>query len=115
MKNTHLRNKEVNSTLVYSKGGTTTASKIVIFTKSDEYSSHSTTKRYKLSYRSGNAFEEFSIEQYDGLKLSPIADIRDLGVKPDQSAFNIMDEKPHKNRIEHLMNMAIEYIKNLIS
>jgi len=115
MRNTYLRNKETNSSLVYVKGGTTTASKIVIFIKSDDYSSHSTIKRYKFSYRSGNAFEEFNIEQYDGSKLSPIADIRDLGVKPDQSAFNIMDEKPHKDRIERLMNMGIEYVKNLIS
>jgi|WetSurSiteA1Bulk_404760.scaffolds.fasta_scaffold89057_2 hypothetical protein len=115
MKTTYLRNKETNSSLVYVKEGTTTASKIVIFNKSDDYSSHSTIKRYKFSYRSGNAFEEFSIEQYDGSKLSPIADIRDLGVKPDNSAFIIMDEKVHKDRIERLMNMGIEYVKNLIS
>ena len=106
--------KEINASLVYSKGGCTTASKIVVFTKSDEHSSVTTTKKFKLSYRSGNAFEEFTIEQYDGLRLETIADLRDLGFKPNTSAYNLLDEKEHKERIETIMMFAAQYIKELI-
>lgn len=115
MRNKYLRHTETNPAIVYTKGGSTTASKVVIFTKSDEYSSHSTVKKFKFSYRSGNAYEEFSIEQYDGLKLSPIANIRDLGVRPDTSTYIILDEKAHKDRIEMIMNKGVEYLTNLIS
>jgi len=111
---TKIRTKEINDALVYVKGGRTTASKIVVFTiwHDDPYSK---IKKFKFSYLSGNAYEEFSIKQYDGLKLECIADLNDLGVRPDASAYNLLNEHEHKQRIEMLMLKAIEYITNLLS
>lgn len=115
MKDTHLKNTETNSSLLYTKGGLTTASKIVIFTKTQEWSSYRRVRKYKFSYRSGNAFEEFQIEEYADSKLNHIADLRDLEVKPDQSAYNLLDEKKHKDRIQRIMTKGVEYLTNLLT
>lgn len=115
MKDTHLKNTETNSVLLYNKGGLTTASKIVVFTKTQEWSSYRRVRKYKFSYRSGNAFEEFQIEEYADSKLNHIADLRDLGIEPDRHAYNIMDEKPHKDRIQKIMTKGVEYLTNLLS
>ena len=84
------------------------------------YNGHSTMiyqvddKKFKFTYESGNAFERFKIEQYDGEKLNYIANILDLGVSRNTSAYMDTDIEM-KNRVASLNEDARKYVKNLIS
>lgn len=70
-------------------------------------------KVFKFKYRNGNAFEEFSGELFNGSNLNLIFSLRDLGVKPNNSAYQLMSETEVKERIEMLTTKGIEFIKLL--
>ena len=99
--------KELHGAWVYTKGGHTEGTKII------ELSFGS--KKFIFNYRNGNAYENFDIGLFDGTVLNPIANIYDLGVKPDNSAYNLMSEAEMKSRLEMLTKKGIEYIKLLYS
>ena len=71
-------------------------------------------KKFKFTYESGNAYERFKIEQYDGLNLNYIANILDLGFKRNTSSYMDSDIEM-KNRVAELNTEARKYVKNLIS
>lgn len=71
-------------------------------------------KKFKVTYESGNAYERFRIEMFDGLKLNHIAHMFDLNVKPNSSSY-INSEIQAQNRYVELCIKAEQYIMNLIS
>ena len=73
-----------------------------------------TQKKFVFSYCNGNAYERFTIEQYDGTKLNKLlGNMADLGVKNDTSAYHLMSEDDQKARFEMLTKKGLEYIKAL--
>jgi len=71
-------------------------------------------KKFKFSYTNGNCWERFKIEMFDGLKLNPIADMSDLGVKVNSSAY-INTDIENKNRVAEVNDKAMKYVKMLLS
>jgi len=70
------------------------------------------TKKFKLTYSSGNAYERFTIEQYDGDKLNLVGTLSDLGVTKD-SSFYVKNEYEKRTRIDLIMKKGYEYIQIL--
>lgn len=73
------------------------------------------SKKFIFNYRNGNAYENFNISLFDGTILNPIANIYDLGVKPDHSAYNLMNETEMLVRLNMLTEKGINFIKLLYS
>jgi hypothetical protein len=71
-------------------------------------------KKFKYTYESGNAYERFTIEMFDGFKLNHIATMTDLGETPNSSSYH-NDELESRNRYAKLCVKAEKYVKNLIS
>ena len=97
--------KTLNKTWLHTKNSSTRATKIY------EYAA----KKFILSYENGNAYERFTISQYDGTKLNPLATLSDLGVKADTSAYHLMEERFQKERFDSTCRLAIGFIKMLNS
>ena len=95
--------KQYNESFVHRNGGTN-ASKIQEFDG----------KKFKYTYESGNAYERFRVEMFDGFKLNPIATMTDLGEKSNSSSY-INDEVQAQNRYAGLCIKAEKYVKMLIS
>jgi len=70
-------------------------------------------KKFILTYRNGNAYEDFTIEQYDGTKLNTIGSMSDLGVKAKTSAYHLMSDIDQDVRFDMLVKKGIEFIKLL--
>jgi len=95
--------KQYNESFVH-RNSTTSASKIQEFDG----------KKFKLSYSCGNAYERFKIEMFNGFQLNPIAEMTDLNMTPNSSAY-INSSIDTENRYVALCVSAEKYIKNLIS
>jgi len=72
-------------------------------------------KVFKFSYSSGNAYEHFNIESFDGDKLHHVFNITDLGFKRNTSAYCTATETEFKNRVKELTEKGIEFVKSLYS
>lgn len=70
-------------------------------------------KKFKFSYRNGNAFEEFQVEMFDGTKLNHICSMKDLGETPQTSAYHLKTEVEAGGRVGHLVKLGINFIKLL--
>ena len=70
-------------------------------------------KKFKFTYESGNSYERFKIEQYDGTQLNLIAGLTDLNEKRNGSAYHDT-EIEMKNRVAVLNDKARKYVENLI-
>jgi hypothetical protein len=71
------------------------------------------TKVFKFSYDTGNAYEHFKGEIFDGDKLNTVFILTDLGVHRNTSAYLLFDERELKERIGDLMDRGVQFIKNL--
>jgi hypothetical protein len=72
-------------------------------------------KKFLFRYENGNAFENFRIYQYDGEKLNHLADMSDLGINRETSAYHLMSEADQKVRVRMLNDKGINFIKLLNS
>lgn len=70
-------------------------------------------KVFKFSYKTGNAFEHFEGECFDGGKMNPVFILTDLGVKRNTSAYLLFTEAESKERIADLTQRGLKFIKNL--
>jgi len=95
------------------RGSTTDATEIVELETMLLNGGKITRRKFKFSYYSGNAFERFQIELFDGDKLNPIANMIDLNVAPNSSAYNIFGKQETLERVNLLMKKGYEYIKLL--
>lgn len=105
-----MKTKVLNNEFIYNNQGAD-ASQIVELT-------HDTWrgfKKFKFTYDSGNAYEHFKIEVIDSKsgQLHPIASITDLGIKPDRSAYNLLNQYDTEARVNMIMAKGYKYIKLL--
>ena len=70
-------------------------------------------KKFKFTYESGNAYERFKIEAWDGEKLNLIGGLTDLNEKRNTSAY-VDDDITMKNRVAVLNDKARKYVENLM-
>jgi len=101
-----MKTKILNTVFLF-HGGATTASQLI------ELYFNVQMKKFKFSYRNGNAYEEFKIEMFDGTQLNHIASMTDLGVKRNTSAYCTMDESETLLRVNMLLGKGYDYIKLL--
>jgi hypothetical protein len=70
-------------------------------------------KVFKFSYETGNAFEHFKGECFDGGQMNTVFILTDLGVKRNSSAYNLFTEDESERRITALTERGLYFIKNL--
>jgi hypothetical protein len=63
-------------------------------------------KTVKFTYEANNAVERFNVEIFDGHKWNHFLSILDMGINPENSAYNIWDEIKRKRRADDLINLA---------
>jgi hypothetical protein len=109
-----LKTIEALHNFTHREGGTTTDAKIInLRIDPDTPGLNIITKKFKFSYRSYNAGEDFNGEIFDGTKFNHVFDITDLGITRDSGAYCVSSEADHKKRIEMLTTKGIEFIKSL--
>lgn len=70
-------------------------------------------KVFKFSYDSGNAFEHFKGEVFDGNQMNTVFILTDLGLERHTSAYLLFTEAQAKARIQDLTKRGIDFIKLL--
>jgi hypothetical protein len=70
-------------------------------------------KVYKFSYDSGNAFEHFKGEVFDGNQMNTVFILTDLGLSRNTSAYLLFTEAEARSRISDLTKRGLEFIKLL--
>ena len=65
-------------------------------------------KKVKMVYQAYNAAEKFTASVFSEDKLNLLFNMRDLGVKPESSAYNIFSEAHRRYRANLLMTLAEE-------
>jgi len=71
-------------------------------------------KKIKITYQAYNASEKCNIEFFDGDKWNHIFNMLDIGIIPENSAYNIWDEVKRKKRADDLFKKAEEMCSFLI-
>jgi hypothetical protein len=99
--------KGILHNFTHKKGYQTTDTKIINLTNG------ATKAKFKFSYRSYNAGEDFNGEIFDGTQLNPVFNINDLGITRDCSTYCVSTEDEHKRRIMMLTDAGIKFIKSL--
>jgi hypothetical protein len=71
-------------------------------------------KKIKITYQAYNASEKCNTEFFDGDKWNHIFSILDMGVRPENSAYNIWDEEKRKKRADDLFKIAESMCNSII-
>lgn len=71
-------------------------------------------RKFKMTYESGNAFERFKIELFDGDNWNVVATMEDLGIQRNTSSY-INSEIEAKNRCVTMTTAGEKFIKMLMS
>lgn len=68
----------------------------------------------KFTYEAYNAVERCTTEMLDGNIWNHIFCMWDLGIEPNNSAYNIWDEKTRQKRADDLFNASLSLITKII-
>jgi len=71
-------------------------------------------KKIKITYEAYNAAEKCNTEFFDGDKWNHILSMMDMGVQPEQSAYNIWEESKRKKRADDLFKKAETMCKGIL-
>jgi hypothetical protein len=63
-------------------------------------------KKIKITYQAYNASEKCNTDFFDGDKWNHIFSILDMGVRQENSAYNIWNEEKRKKRADDLFKIA---------
>ena len=64
------------------------------------------SQKIKITYEAYNASEKCTTEFFDGNRWNPIFSLWDMGVEPNNSAYNIWDAQKRKSRADELFKQA---------
>ena len=73
------------------------------------------SKKLKFTYEAYNADEKYTVELFGNDKWNKISILRDLGEKPNTSAFNILTPKQRETKANRLYLKATKYVKLFLS
>lgn len=71
-------------------------------------------KKVKITYETYNAVERCNTDVFDGYKWNHVLSMLDMGVEPNNSAYNIWDENKRKSRADELLKKAETMIKRIL-
>ena len=71
-------------------------------------------RKIKITYKAYNAVERCDAELFDGDKWNKILDIKDVGIQPENSAYNIWDENRRKRRADNIFNVFENMIYEIL-
>lgn len=70
--------------------------------------------KIKITYQAYNAVEKCNTEIFDGYKWNNILSMLDMGVQPNNSAYNVWDETRRKERANNLFSKAVKMCNGII-